>query len=103
MFIINNAIIYNDKERAIIKVILSADKQHVTIEIKDNGPGIGKDLLPHIFDRFYSADPARTASKSGSGLGLAIAQQITLGHGGRIWAKSEPEKGTSIFISLNKI
>ena len=71
------------------------------MEFKDNGKGISKDDLPYVFDKFYRADTARAVEGS-SGLGLAIAKQIVEGLGGRIWAISEIDEGTSIIISLKK-
>lgn len=99
--IISNAVRYNDKENVVVNVTLRSDtKTKVIIEIQDNGPGVDKDILPHIFDRFFRADLARTSCEGGSGLGLAIARQIIDGHGGEIWAKSKPWEGMRIFISL---
>lgn len=82
-------------------ISLRETNSSVIIECRDNGSGIAKEELPHIFDRFYRADNAREAG-GGSGLGLAIARQIVEGMDGRIWAVSEPGQGTSMMISLKK-
>lgn len=84
----------------VLAVILREMSARVIMEFKDNGTGIKKEDLPHIFDRFYRADSARTTS--GGGLGLAIAKQIVEGMGGRIWATSVFGEGTSIIISLKR-
>jgi len=66
----------------------------VRITIRDSGPGIPPEHLPHIFDRFYKADPARaTAATSGSGLGLSIVRAIVERHGGTVTAGNAPGGG----------
>lgn len=72
----------------------------VVLEVKDTGKGIAPEDLPHIFDRFWRADRARTRSSGGTGLGLAIARQIVVAHGGTIDAASSPNVGTTIRITL---
>lgn len=99
--IIDNARKYMDKEKGEIKVLLRETNTSIIIEIQDNGRGIAKENLPHIFDRFYRADTVRK-SMNGSGMGLAIAKEIIEGHNGKIWAISRAEKGTAIIISLRK-
>jgi len=99
--IIDNARKYMDKANGEIKVFLRETNTSILIEVQDNGIGIPKENLPHIFDRFYRADAVRK-SMNGSGLGLAIAKQIIEGHSGKIWAVSHEEKSTSIIISLRK-
>ena len=70
------------------------------VEVEDNGPGIPKEELPHIFDRFYKADKSRGLDKTGVGLGLAIVRNIMLSHGETIRAKSEEGRGTSFILTL---
>jgi two-component system sensor histidine kinase BaeS len=72
----------------------------VTVEVRDTGVGIPADDLPHIFDRFWRADSARSRDTGGSGLGLAIARQIVRDHGGDITASSRPGQGTTVGIAL---
>jgi two-component system phosphate regulon sensor histidine kinase PhoR len=66
--------------------------------VRDTGVGIGPEDLPHIFERFFKADRAR--SGGGTGLGLAIAKHLIERHGGRIWAESAPETGTTVTFTL---
>lgn len=82
----------------IVDAKLQADE--IVIRIKDDGPGIDKQDLPRIFERFYKSDQARTRSQGGTGLGLAIARHIVQAHGGRIWAKSKEGKGSTFFFTL---
>jgi signal transduction histidine kinase len=72
----------------------------IEIRVHDSGRGIEPEELPNIFDRFYRTDKSRQRESGGSGLGLAIAKSIVEGHGGRIWAESEPGGGTTIVIAL---
>ncbi|MBD0382827.1 sensor histidine kinase [Paenibacillus sedimenti] len=97
--ILDNAMTYVEKGRGQVMIMLRETRTSVIIEIRDNGKGIPETKLPHIFERFYQADPSR---KSGSGLGLAIAKQIIEGHEGKIWATSQVGEGTRIMISLKK-
>jgi signal transduction histidine kinase len=79
------------------KIILSTSRKGnmLAFRVQDNGKGISSEALPHIFDRFYRADPAR-AQGSESGLGLAIAKSIVEAHGGSISAESEAGIGTQV-------
>lgn len=70
------------------------------LKIQDNGPGISKEHLPRIFERFYRVDASRESLR-GTGLGLAIVKQIISKHEGRIWAESEGlGKGTTFVVEL---
>lgn len=74
---------------------------NLQVQVKDTGIGIATTALPHLFDRFYRADPARThRSASGSGLGLAIAKAIVENHHGNIRIDSELHQGTTVTVTL---
>lgn len=95
--LVDNAIKFN---RPGGKVALSTrvDNESAIVSVSDTGIGISKEDLPHVFERFYKADKAR--SKDGSGLGLAIAKHTVQAHGGNIWAQSEEGKGSTFSFSL---
>lgn len=75
----------------------------VEIAVADTGEGIAPEDLPHVFERFWRADPSRTRTdhlSNGTGLGLPIAQSLVEAHGGRIWAESAPGKGAIFRFTL---
>ncbi|GFZ91451.1 two-component sensor histidine kinase [Paenibacillus marchantiophytorum] len=98
--IIENAVKYSDEGNRSITLTLREIDGHAVIQIIDNGQGISEEALPHIFDRFYRADPSRNTATGGSGLGLAIAKQIMEEHGGRIGATSMIGRGTTVYMAL---
>ena len=100
--IINNACKYNNKAKGKVSITLTEFDRKVQVAIKDNGMGISKEDLPHIFRRTYRADMSRN-SAGGSGLGLSICKKIIEEHGGEIWAESKLRAGTTIFFTLNKV
>jgi len=73
------------------------------VQVRDTGTGIPADDLPHLFDRFWRADPARGRATGGSGLGLAIARQIVTDHRGTIDVESTPGVGTTFTVVLSTI
>jgi two-component system, OmpR family, sensor histidine kinase BaeS len=74
---------------------------NLVLRVTDTGEGITAEHLPHVFERFYRAETARTRDRGGSGLGLAIAKALVEAHGGHISAHSDgPEAGTTFTIAL---
>ncbi|MYT72014.1 HAMP domain-containing protein [Streptomyces sp. SID8367] len=73
------------------------------IRIRDTGRGIPDEHLPHLFDRFWRADPARGRTTGGSGLGLAVARQIVTDHQGTITVESEEGAGTTFTVTLDAV
>jgi two-component system phosphate regulon sensor histidine kinase PhoR len=95
--IIHNAIKFN-RSGGSVTVTTTLDNKTITVKVIDNGIGIPKEGLPHVFERFYKADKSRT--NTGSGLGLAIAKHTIEAHGGTIWAQSEEGKGSTFGFTI---
>jgi signal transduction histidine kinase len=70
------------------------------IFVADQGVGIPPSELVNIFDRFYRVDSSLRRTTAGAGLGLFLSRAIVDAHGGRIWATSEPGRGTTVFFTL---
>jgi two-component system sensor histidine kinase MtrB len=75
------------------------DRGDLVLEVSDHGPGIANEALPHLFERFYKADAARSRS-DGSGLGLAIALENARLHGGDLQARNRPAGGATFRLTL---
>ena len=76
------------------------DRAEVTVT--DNGVGIPEEDIPHLFERFYRVEKARSSDKGGTGLGLAIAKEFAAAHGGDIRVSSIVGKGTTFTVTLPK-
>jgi len=97
--LLDNALKYTPKGSH-IDVSARLRDQEVEVCIRDNGPGIPADDLPHIFERFYRVDKGRSRDKGGTGLGLSIVKHIIQLHGGRVWVESTLGQGTAFYFSL---
>ncbi|MGW4302982.1 ATP-binding protein [Streptomyces sp. NPDC004376] len=82
-----------------VRVSVRIDGDDLVIAVRDHGPGIPEDVLPHVFDRFYKASASRPRSE-GSGLGLSIALENAHIHGGEITAANSPEGGAVFTLRL---
>ncbi len=95
--LVHNAIKFTSQNGELgISIIFQ--NQSAVISVTDNGIGIPSDDLPHVFERFYKVDKAR--SSGGTGLGLAIAKHIVLAHGGKMWAESVEGEGSTFSFSI---
>jgi PAS domain S-box-containing protein len=94
--LVANARVYGEDE---MHIAATKKDEAVIVSISDNGPGISRDELPHVFERFYRARQGRQKHSGGTGLGLTICKAFIEAHGGTIWAESSP-RGMTISFSL---
>ncbi len=97
--LLDNALKYTPYEGSVALSLVTNDG-YATIKVSDTGIGILPEDLPHIFERLYRADPARSRNRGGSGLGLAIVQSIVQEHQGSIQVESTPGKGSTFTMRL---
>jgi two-component system sensor histidine kinase BaeS len=83
-----------------VTLAVQAVGQEAVVTVIDTGSGIAAEHLPHIFDRFYRADPSRSRATGGTGLGLAITRHLIENHGGTVGVTSEPGRGSRFTIRL---
>jgi len=99
MNLIDNAIRYTPAGGR-VTVSLEARGRQVTIGVADTGAGIAPDMLPHVFERFYRGDKARSRQDGGFGLGLAIVKWIAESHQGAVEVASTPGEGSTFTVTL---
>ncbi|ACK72991.1 histidine kinase [Gloeothece citriformis PCC 7424] len=99
--LVNNALQYTQTEGK-VTVKMNQNERYVSVLVEDTGIGIAPEHLPHIFDRFWRADVARSYRSEGTGLGLAIASAIAHRHRGEITVKSQLGVGSSFQVRLPK-
>jgi two-component system, OmpR family, sensor kinase len=99
--LVDNAIKFSDRGRVGVRV--GGDKTTAWVEVTDSGPGIPAQELPHVFDRFYRADKARSREVPGTGLGLAIVRSIAQAHDGEASAGKAPGGGALFRVSLPRM
>ena len=101
--LIQNAIRHTPTDGT-VTLTVRGQQNRVELLVSDTGEGIRENDLPHVFDRFYRGEPARTRDSrlaaGGAGLGLAIARGIVEAHGGSISAESEPGQGATFYIVI---
>lgn len=98
--LVENALRYSPAGAAPVEVSLNASPGMVTLRVRDHGPGIPKEHLPHVTEPFYRADRARSRSTGGLGLGLYLAKRIAEAHGGSLVIESEVGQGTLCTVTL---
>ena len=97
--LLDNAIKYTPEKGAIQLRVLAVNG-HAVLEVEDNGIGIPPEALPHVFERFYRVDQARTADSESAGLGLSIVKSICTAHGAEVEAQSAVGSGSCFRVKL---
>ena len=97
----DNAVKYTPEGK--VTIGLTGDDQVVQCYVRDTGPGIPAEDLPHLFQKFYRVDNSATRTIGGTGLGLFICRKIVELYSGRIWVESELGKGSSFYINLPRL
>ena len=98
--LLDNAIKYSPPESHILVQVQSGGEKQVFLDVIDHGPGIPREHQPHVFDRFFRVDKARTRECGGAGLGLSITRWAVEVHGGDITLESQEGHGSMFRISL---
>jgi signal transduction histidine kinase len=99
LVLLDNALKHTPPEST-ITLATHLNDGHVSVQVSDDGPGISRAHLPHLFDRFYRGDAAR--SSPGAGLGLAIADELTKAQNGLITVESQVGQGSTFTLTLSR-
>ena len=99
--LVDNAAKYSEAGSA-VAIVCRETERGVAVAVRDSGPGIPREHLPRLFERFYRVDKGRSRSLGGTGLGLAIVKHIVQAHRGEITVESDPGKGSTFTILLPK-
>ena len=97
--LVENAIKYN-RDDGLVHVDLRKQEDDVVLTVEDTGIGIPQDAMPHIFERFYRVDKARSRQAGGSGLGLSIVRELVLRNYGEISVCARPEGGSCFTVTF---
>ncbi|MDD4679612.1 MAG: ATP-binding protein [Clostridia bacterium] len=100
--LLDNAIKHN-RDSGLITLKTWLHKDHVYVKVADQGSGINKEEIPHLWEPFYQIDKSRTRKKEGTGLGLSIVKKIIEAHEQNIWLNSEEGKGSAFIFSLKAV
>jgi signal transduction histidine kinase len=97
--VIENAYKFSGEEGC-VAISLHCAEEACRVVVSDSGPGMSREELPKIFEKFYQIDPSQTGQIRGFGLGLYYAREFVRHHGGAILVESEPGRGTKVTVNL---
>lgn len=97
----DNAVKYTDS--GTVSIGLTGDSKVAQLSVRDTGPGIPAEDIPHLFQKFYRVDSSATRTIGGTGLGLFICRKIVELYNGRIWVESKQGEGSNFFINLPRL
>ncbi len=99
--LLSNALRHTPAGGVVTIITTTTRADAIDVSVADTGEGIPAEHLPHLFDRFYRVDPARSRSTGGSGIGLTIARALARAHGGDLYAASDgPGRGATFTLTL---
>jgi signal transduction histidine kinase len=98
--LLSNAFKFTPEGGAIEVGAVSNNDSHLRLWVKDNGVGISSAEIADLFEKYRQTASGKTSAHKGTGLGLVICKMIVEAHGGKIWAESEPGKGTTFYFTL---
>ena len=98
--LVENAVTHTPEGGTVTLSAAVGDTGFVRVSVSDTGPGMEREALDAVFERFYRLDPSRARATGGAGLGLTIAKQLIEAQDGRIWAESEPGQGSTFIFEL---
>lgn len=96
----DNAIKYGKDGGGVVRIAGRRHGDRTTLDVSDDGPGIGEEHLPRLFERFYRVDPGRSRERGGTGLGLAIVKHLVEAMGGSVEVESAVGRGTTFHVEL---
>ena len=102
MNLIKNAVDFVPQNNGMIEISVKEKNDEMLFSVKDNGVGISKEIQEKIFKKFYQVDTSETRTHGGTGLGLSICKGIIEGLGGKLWVKSEQNKGSEFYFTVPK-
>jgi signal transduction histidine kinase len=97
--LVENALRHASTQPGAVRVRVRRQPPNVLLEVEDDGPGIPRDALERVFDRFYRVDRGRSRAQGGTGLGLSIVRHVAEAHGGRAWAANR-RGGSGALLSV---